>query len=438
MKLLDKLKTAKKNKIKKEPENRSFLTKNFAIYIGLLVFGILFTQALRSVISAIVFVFILVLPIISLVYALIGRAKIFTRVEASCGETYKFEPVTFDVTIDNGAIFPYPFVEADFVIPDENAVRCSKKRVQFALLPNSFCKVTEEVRFPYRGNYEIGVSDVYIYDLFKMFRFTVHEDLFWDIFVMPRRLTLSDKNEHAASDVNTESSKNIRGVDRSDVNEVKPYQFGDQQKNIHWKLSSKTEELMVKHYAMNSGKTVYIFVDLARHFKNIYEGTPYYDDDINEYCADGVIEIALALASRELRAGNNCNMIWYDHRNPSGNQICALQAPEDLDYIFKAFATAPLCAKDDDVVNLTALIGETQGITTMFVTGCVDTDLVRSMNAMTKLFGGLSAQETIDVYYFNPEAKIIDEKERAKYTNTVKYCTQQLRGHSIVINETKL
>lgn len=438
MKLLNKLKLKKNKKIKQEPERRSFFTKNFLIYLGILVFGILFTQALRSVISAIVFVFILILPIISLIYALIGRAKIFTRVEASCGETYKYEPVTFDVTIDNGAILPYPFVEADFVIPDEKAVRCSKKRVQFALLPNSLCKVTEEVRFPYRGNYEIGVSDVYIYDLFKMFRFTIHEDLFWNIFVMPRRLTLRDKSDHAASDVNTESSKNIHGVDRSDVNEVKPYQFGDQQKNIHWKLSSKTEELMVKHYAMNSGKTVYIFVDLARHFKNQYAGNPTYDDDINEYCADAVIEIALALASRELKAGNNCNMIWYDHRNATGNQMCGLQAPEDLDYIFKAFATAPLCSRDDDVVNLTALIGETQGITTMFVTGCVDTNLVRSMNSMTKLFGGLSSQETIDVYYFNPEDKIIDDETRSTYNTTAKYCTQQLRAHSIVINETKL
>ena len=119
---------------------------------------------------------------------------------------------------------------------------------------------------------------------------------------MPRRLILEEATKQAPSDINSDSSRNIIGVDRSELSDIRAYRIGDHMKTIHWPLSSKTQELVVKEFAMNSGKTVYIFADLAAHYDT--EDITKYENDINEYGADGVIESCLAAASRELQSSN--------------------------------------------------------------------------------------------------------------------------------------
>ena len=56
--------------------------------------------------------------------------------------------------------------------------------------------------------------------------------------------------------------RNLRGADRTELTEIKEYQIGDGLRDIHWKLSSKTSELMVKDYALPIHDRDYIVIDL--------------------------------------------------------------------------------------------------------------------------------------------------------------------------------
>ena len=48
-----------------------FPQRNFIFYLYMIVFALIFTQALRSPISGVIFVFVLFLPLLSLLYLLI-------------------------------------------------------------------------------------------------------------------------------------------------------------------------------------------------------------------------------------------------------------------------------------------------------------------------------------------------------------------------------
>lgn len=419
-----------------KPRRKFALQPNFYIFCAVWVFCLIFTQALRSPLSSVMLLFVTFLPYICLAYVFIARSALHIRIENSAAETIKGEPVSFNVIVENEKLIPLPFVEADLLIPNETSVRSVEQRVYLSIAPSSRYEINKTVTFNYRGQYDIGVSNLYCYDFFRFFRLKLEEHQYNPIFVLPRRYVLAVNAENAASDVNTESSKNVRGIDRAEMSSIRQYRMGDHMKTVHWKLSSKTQDLQVKEYAMNSGKTVYIFLDLARHF-NTDTDDDIYDDDINEYAIDGVIELALAAALREVKSGNTCNLIWYDARVPGGTQICHIESPEDLDRGFKSFATAELCPKDKEMTKLVALISETQGVSVLFVTSELNSRLVDGMSEASSLFNNVSSQGAVELYYFNPEERIYSAKVRDRHHEVAESCKLQLLASGIKAAEIK-
>jgi hypothetical protein len=404
---------------------------NFFLYLLLLVSALLFTQALRSPVSAVLYVFFLLLPFFTLAYLLLASASVKVYVERGSAETPKRTPVRFGLTVANDSVVPVPFAEIDIMLPSERAVRCIGRRVRISLAPFGYYDLSETVAFPYRGEYEIGVSDIYVYDLFRMFRLRVTADTFTTVFVMPRRLTLDRGSSHAASDVNTSSVKNISGIDRAELSDIREYRNGDHMKSIHWNLSSKTQDLVVKEYAMNSGNRVYIFADTARYGD---PGDNSYEDDIAEFVADGVIEFALAAAHSELDAGNDVTMVWYDNRCSGDIQTADLQSTKDLDRMFPVFATAELCPgdSDHDFTKLATFVTETQGVTVLFVSARMDASLVRGISVAAGAFGGLTERGAVGYIYYDPSSHILPAK-RESHRENAELCKRQLAESGISI-----
>lgn len=415
---------------------RFALMPNFFIFCLFWVFSLVFTQALRSPLSSVLFLFVTMIPYVNLAYVFAARASLKADIDNSCSETTKFSPVCLNVMISNESVLPLPFVEADIVVPNEANVRCLERCMYLALSPNGVYEIKENVTFAYRGQYDIGVSNMFVYDFFRMFRLKIEEQQYRPIFVLPRRMIFEHISENAASDVNTESMKNIRGIDRAEMSDIRAYRQGDHMKTIHWKLSSKTQEMQVKEYAMNSGKTVYIFCDLAAHYNTELDNL--YEDDINEFAADGVIEIAIAAAMREVKLGNACKLIWYDSRIANGTQICYIESPEDLERGFKTFATAELCPVTNAMTKLVALISETQGVTVLFVTPLLDSELIDGMAEASALFNNVSSSGAVELYYFNPGARIIDAKEKIRHKEYAESCKLQLISTAVRVAEIKL
>ncbi len=63
-------------------------------------------------------------------------------------------------------------------------------------------------------------------------------------------------------------SQNKNGEDTSEVFDVREYRAGDTYHRIHWKLSAKTDEFLVKEYSLPQEQDVCIFLDLYLEQKN--------------------------------------------------------------------------------------------------------------------------------------------------------------------------
>lgn len=69
------------------------------------------------------------------------------------------------------------------------------------------------------------------------------------LFVMPRRFELPPERGFSDSENVTDTSVTRTGNDDTEPTDLRAYVKGDSLKHIHWKLSSKSEDMIVKDFA---------------------------------------------------------------------------------------------------------------------------------------------------------------------------------------------
>ncbi|MBO5671324.1 MAG: DUF58 domain-containing protein [Clostridia bacterium] len=435
------------------------LTRNGVMYILFFVFALLFTQALRSPLSSVLFIFAMLLPPLLLLYVLTCQIFISESNTVEAETVQKEVPLEYEILIANNGFLPYPFVDADICYPSTDGVHCEIRRVSCSLAPMGTFRITDRAVFHYRGGYEIGIRDLYVYDPLKVFRIRMRRDNLRPVFVMPRRPVIVTDGEGAASEVNTTEVRNRRGADRTELTEIKEYRMGDGLRDIHWKLSSKTQDLMVKHYGMNACRSVCFLPDLGENYTDpLRRGL--YTEDINLCCADAVTEMTIALMLSTLRGSNNvCTLMWYEARvgdmgmegllsdrygndgaksSPSavphiGYAAEVMYNESDFERVYPYFATADLHDRALSPASLCRFITETESISYYIVTSRLDASLVTTLQESLRDYSSVVLLGGLQVYYFDPIAKIRDPEERARHNDENEHLIAQMLAAGILV-----
>ena len=524
------------------------LQKGVVFYFILFLYALLMTQLLRNSISAVFFWFMLIAAPLSFAVMMIGKAAIQIFVMTDKNQTEKLSPVEYEIRVINTSPLPYPFVEVIMSKPRDDGVRTLKENLILSLVPLGGYSVKRTVVFRYRGLYEIGVHEIYISDPLRLFRLRVDVDNFSNVTVYPRKLEFERESESAVSDVPSPFVRTLDSRDKSEVSNIREYRMGDSLKSIHWKLSSKAENLQVKDYNTNNDRHTYIFVDLsaptpcpevererariklkklkknansegeeklslkemigsaltkAKENKRAHKYRrrrrrgntakdietidmidaliletsgkakkskkpdiddlfvpedklsseemiaklssivgdtsaigrdgllearrawggivkDEFEDELPEYCADGVVEIAVAAMNTELRRGNKCTVIWYDKRSDKGIFSVNLSDLGELDDTYLRFSAAAVAPCEQKISELTNLIGEAVNVTVKIVTANIDPVSVSQYCAIPAMFGGAGTGCVTEIMLFNPCDKYESSLERMEYSESAR------------------
>lgn len=512
------------------------------IYLTVFVFALAFTQILQSKSSNIFFWFTVLLPFGDLAYALgaLGSLRAYTVSESAT--VNKYESYIYELRFINESILPYPFVDAIVYLPQSNSVRCSERVLKISMAPLVKYTVKHGVKFRYRGTYELGIRCLYAYDFFRIFRIRIDIDSVSPVSVLPRRLYMESSDLHSVSDSADKTKKSPYTFDKLEVSDIREYRPGDGLKSVHWKLSSKSDELMVKDYNTGVTKITYVFCDMSARYPNfepqeakntrkklldaaeaenrlkaeedararrearrkrkkkinkdtavkeisdeeldeftkrrssiandgaydlhvaskkreetllehadqtVSEGASRAADslaaqilssaedyeDINELCADGVVEIACAAVLRELREGNTCCLVWFDSRAVEGAFGYIFETLEDFEGTFKRFATAPLAKRSEFVTRLTTMVSDTQGLKQIFVTSAIDPEAIEAFCEMSKRSVDTLNFGSTEIMFYEPEGKFAFPSERRLY---IENCREELSENGLKLSEYKL
>lgn len=116
------------------------------------------------------------------------------------------------------------------------------------------------------------------------------------------------------------------GSDTQEIFDTRFYQRGDTLHNIHWKLSAKADDLLVKEFSMPLDTAFYLVADCAYAAdKDAKERSNYVTSDQ----MDHFLEMTAAIAGHFAAQNEPCELIWYMAEQEKV-ESCRIEREEDL------------------------------------------------------------------------------------------------------------
>ena len=194
------------------------------------------------------------------------------------------------LALEHRSILPAGNLRVELNVPGADGGR---QEISVSMPPFSKRSFRNVVRCPHRGNYEVGVTGIAATDLFGLFEITrKSRSRLMRVEVYPRSHAVPAM-ELKASDVGPEFRSRAT-EDNASPSDIRKWQEGDELKKVHWKLTLRKRELMVRTFEESARPDTLIIPDLS-------EITAL--QDLKLTLEDRICEESLSAAKAQLEAG---------------------------------------------------------------------------------------------------------------------------------------
>lgn len=221
------------------------------------------------------------------------------------------EKLMAQINVRHGALLPAGSVRIALSVPGASA-----QEIAVDTPPLKEKSFRSTIACPHRGSYEVGVSQITAEDLFGLFRLSRRpNEKLMRLEIYPRTAQALPL-ELKASDVGPEFRSRAT-EDAASPSDIRKWQDGDELKKVHWKLSLRKRELMVRTFEESARPDTLVLPDLS-------EITALRDQKLT--IEDAICEAALSSAKAQLAAGFPVRMPLQSARpeEPAGRWISDL------------------------------------------------------------------------------------------------------------------
>jgi uncharacterized protein (DUF58 family) len=277
------------------------MKRNRLLYLLLLAASLVFVYFYGGKMPYMIFNTILILPAVSFLYVVLVFFRFKYRQDIDKRFVTKGEKVSFVFSVSNEDPILYPYIRVNFY--GTGTIFASQFKSQyFSLLPFQKKSYSFDFQCRYRGSYEIGVKSIEIEDFLGIFK------LVYKVFD-PRNITVAPRivpidSFRLKTDYISESHPvlNHSQEDMATMLDTRQYIYGDNLKRIHWKLSAKFNELMVKRFQNTCETSSTLILDLKKGSLSPEE---------NAVIDDKVIEAAVSIIYYCLHKWIPVNLVFY-------------------------------------------------------------------------------------------------------------------------------
>lgn len=230
------------------------------LYIGNF-FLLWFFRGYFNLIIAVVMTALLVYSALTLLYL---KRHLNVEIAVPKGRLVKHVPICVGVQLNNPTWFVA--VEAQLTVSVSNAF--SGQEVSHNLKLPVRMRGTTRVEYPmeseYCGELKVKVTSLSLNDTLNLFSFKTRLTAEKSVVIVPDKMTeISTSVLSYMKGMKDAEESAEKGEEFSDVSEIREYHIGDKLQNIHWKLTAKNEEFMVKERQMVSSKQMWILLSFA-------------------------------------------------------------------------------------------------------------------------------------------------------------------------------
>ncbi len=234
----------------------------FVISAALLLISGLYSGERLFFVGFVLMCLVLALSIVSVLYtaAMFKYLQTLTPLQGVKGETVRYK---LQLSNDHWLPIAYLSIRFDTI---ESLLGGQPSRITTSLMPRSCLDREEDILCRYRGRWQVGVKSAEIRDFFGLIsirlnvtRFLSHKPI--SLLVKPRIVHLSRLPMRRKKDEGPMETLPRRTDDTAMMSDVRKYAHGDQLKKIHWKLTARMREIMVKNYEESSLPDLLLYLD---------------------------------------------------------------------------------------------------------------------------------------------------------------------------------
>lgn len=207
---------------------------------------------------------VLLVSIVSVIYAaaMFKYLQTMTPLQGVKGETVRYK-----LQLSNDSWFPIAYLSISYDTID-SLLGGQASKVTMSLTPRTTVEQEQDILCRFRGRWQVGVKSAVIRDFFGLIslklnvtRFLSHKTI--SLLVKPRIVVLSRLPMRRKKDEGPMETLPRPTSDTAMMSDIRKYAYGDQLKKIHWKLTARTRELMVKNYEESSLPDMLLYLDTS-------------------------------------------------------------------------------------------------------------------------------------------------------------------------------
>ena len=229
------------------------MLKNRCIYGIFLIVGGYHAIMYDQYITLLIWWLIVIVPLLTSLVLLVWKKHVHMQVGASAKVVKMGEHFFVEATIKNGSIFPVSI--GKFAIKYKHCLDNDYEKKEMLCRADSMGQQKIKMNFHaiHCGLLKFSWEQVKIYDYFGIFSVKIPITDAVEVLVIPEFEALEYKDVLKEDEQEAQfNPRNEKGEDVSEVIGIREYKQGDHPKRIHWKLSSKKKQIMIKEYGEES------------------------------------------------------------------------------------------------------------------------------------------------------------------------------------------
>ncbi|MBR3630201.1 MAG: DUF58 domain-containing protein, partial [Oscillospiraceae bacterium] len=211
------------------------------------------------------------------------------------------ESVPVTLLLRSRCPFSFPRSIAELTVRHSFCTKSEPLQIRFPLQRNNITRLGFYVHADRCGIVEIRLKRLRVYDIFCLFRTNIRRTVdSMTILVLPEPLNLPILDEAPPVDhPDSERYSGKPGDDSSEVFGIREYRPGDQVSRMHWKLSSRSDTLLVKDFSAPIRKNTLLYI-AYRQTKDQHE-------------AEVLLQYSYSIAYALIQGGWICDLAWSEN-----------------------------------------------------------------------------------------------------------------------------
>ncbi|MDY5836129.1 MAG: DUF58 domain-containing protein [Eubacteriales bacterium] len=209
------------------------------------------------------FVFLLLLPVGSLLAAFWHRSRIQLKLESLADQVERASVASWQIRMSSRSVWQKHYIQGVY---SDQAGSVPEYLRPFPLKPREFLDLVIEMNAPHTGPlkpYAFALSLIDPCGFFALKLVSFQAEDFPEVLVLPRSLiSILDKDESKAYLETGEAISQKSGFDLDEIELVRPMREGDRMRDVHWKVSARMQDWMVRQYEKADENELYFLFQL--------------------------------------------------------------------------------------------------------------------------------------------------------------------------------